>query len=254
MMSLTKFVRATPFIVIAHRGASGIAPENTLAALLRAIDDGAAMVEIDVQLSADNQVMVFHDDALERTTNGSGRLRHHTAQELRKLDAGSWFSRDFRGEQIPFLREALTVLRGKAYVNIELKPLEDSQGAEKEITSVVDLVKELDMAPYLAFSSFDHRVLTMVKTHSPKMHTIALNVPGDDRLPSDVVADCGAEAFGCALDELTAERAANAIECGIPFGVYTVNTIEELRHALKHRVHAVVSNIPQHINSLYATL
>ncbi|MEJ2581150.1 MAG: glycerophosphodiester phosphodiesterase family protein, partial [Acidobacteriota bacterium] len=89
--------------VIAHRGFSGAAPENTLAAVRAAIEVGADMAEIDVTLSADMQVVVIHDATLDRTTNGSGEVSRFALEDLRKLDAGSWFDPSFAGEIIPTL-------------------------------------------------------------------------------------------------------------------------------------------------------
>lgn len=254
MMPLARFVRSTPFFVIAHRGASGVAPENTLASLQRAIDAGAVMVELDVQLSSDRQLMVFHDNVLGRTTNGRGYVRNFTADELRSLDAGSWFGSEFASERIPFLREAIELLRGKAYLNIELKPLHESPDAAEETAALVALVHEMGIAPYMTFSSFDHRALTMVKEHDPAVLTLALNVPGDKRMPSDVVAECGADAYGCSIHELSRARSDDARAHGIPFGVYTVNTEEQLRLALSYGVQCVVSNVPDHVLSVYQSI
>lgn len=99
--------------VIAHRGASGSCPENTLLAFRRALELGARWLELDVQLVED-ELVVFHDDSLERTTNGNGLLADCSFEELRRLDAGA-------GERVPLLREALGLASGKAVVNIELK-------------------------------------------------------------------------------------------------------------------------------------
>ncbi len=100
-------------IIIAHRGASGTSPENTLLAFRTALDAGAEWFELDVQLVED-ELVVFHDDKLERTTNGKGFLADITLSELRQLDAG-------KGEKIPLLHEVLSLARGRAQVNIELK-------------------------------------------------------------------------------------------------------------------------------------
>lgn len=102
------------FLIIAHRGASGCYPENTLLAFRKALDAGAKWLELDVHLSADGRLMVIHDFTLQRTTNGHGHLADQTCAELRKLDAG-------RGEKIPLLEEVLELAAGRATVNIELK-------------------------------------------------------------------------------------------------------------------------------------
>jgi glycerophosphoryl diester phosphodiesterase len=97
--------------IIAHRGASGHAPENTLAAFERAVELGAGFIETDLHLSRDLQFVAIHDAGLERTTNGRGAVHDHTLAELRKLDAGQWFDRQFRGQRIPTLDEILAFSR-----------------------------------------------------------------------------------------------------------------------------------------------
>jgi glycerophosphoryl diester phosphodiesterase len=98
--------------VIAHRGFSGVAPENTLVAIRRGIEIGADMAEIDVTLSKDGYVVVIHDETLDRTTNGTGPVSDATLEELQRLDAGSWFAPEFAGEKIPTLGEVLDLVRG----------------------------------------------------------------------------------------------------------------------------------------------
>lgn len=102
------------FIIIAHRGASGYYPENTLLAFRKALEGGANWLELDVQLSADGALVVIHDETLERTTDGHGLVGAQRLAELRRLDAG-------RGEPIPLLEEVLDLAAGRATVNIELK-------------------------------------------------------------------------------------------------------------------------------------
>lgn len=107
---------------VAHRGWSGRAPENTMAAIRLALDaPDVDWIEIDVQLSKDAVPIVIHDYKLRRTTNGSGEVRQWTAAELASLDAGSWFSPTFKGESIPTLDEVLKEARGRCKLNIELK-------------------------------------------------------------------------------------------------------------------------------------
>jgi len=98
-------------LVIAHRGASGTRPENTLVAFRRAEELGAQMVELDVQLSRDGEVIVLHDWTLDRTSDGRGRVGKRTIEELRRLDAGTWFDRAYAGERIPTLGEVLAAIR-----------------------------------------------------------------------------------------------------------------------------------------------
>lgn len=108
--------------VIGHRGIAAMAPENTLAGFRAAARLGVPWVELDVQLTADGQPVVFHDDVLQRTTNGQGRLVTTPWSVLSQLDAGSWFKPSFQGEKIPLLTEALTAIAGLGLgLNLEIK-------------------------------------------------------------------------------------------------------------------------------------
>src|SRR5438445_1086012 len=116
--------------LIAHRGASALAPENTLAAFRKAGEIGAKWVEFDVMLAADGEAVVIHDDTLDRTTNAKGNVCDYPYSYLQTLDAGSWFNPQFSHEKIPTLAEVIGVLRHcKLAANIEIKP---SVGKEEE--------------------------------------------------------------------------------------------------------------------------
>jgi len=110
-------------LVIAHRGASGHAPENTLAAFKRALALGATFIETDLQLSRDARFVAIHDDTVNRTTNGQGKVHDLSLADLRRLDAGSWFGSEFTGERIPTLEEILEFAKKHDVVfYLELKP------------------------------------------------------------------------------------------------------------------------------------
>jgi glycerophosphoryl diester phosphodiesterase len=152
--------RALP-LVIAHRGASGVAPENTLPSFQAAIDQGADGIELDGQLTADGEVVVHHDFVLGRTANGQGAIRKHTLAELKQLDAGAWFSRGkdgparFTGTQIPTLAEVLELVRGKmAVVNIEIKT-DDRLGDPALVSGAVDVIARSGMRRKVLVSSFN---------------------------------------------------------------------------------------------------
>ncbi len=116
--------------VIAHRGLSALAPENTLVAMQAAQQQGLKWVEFDVQLSADQQPVVFHDDDLDRTSNGSGPLADLTLMQLQQLDVGSWWDNKFVGEKIPTFAEMVIFLAEQGLLmNVELKPTNDDESA-----------------------------------------------------------------------------------------------------------------------------
>lgn len=120
-----------PFLIIGHRGSPNHAPENTIASFDKALALGFRHIELDAQLSSDGVAVVFHDDILDRTSNGCGPLSQQTLAELRRLDAGAWFSDAFKGQRIPTLEEVLTRYHGRAYLHLELK------SAEPELPRIV---------------------------------------------------------------------------------------------------------------------
>ena len=114
-------LRLVPPVIIAHRGYRKRYPEDPMAAFAAAFDAGAHMVELDVTLTRDRRVVVLHDVTLDRTTDGRGRARGFTLDELKQLDAGSWFDPRFTGERLPTLAEVLDLCAVRGMVNIEIK-------------------------------------------------------------------------------------------------------------------------------------
>lgn len=142
--------------IIGHRGAAGYAPENTLEGIQTAADMGIAWVELDVKLTKDQVLILFHDETLERTTNGSGAVAETTYDDIRQLEAGSWFSDSFAGVAVPTLEEALEVLIDRDIgLNLEIKPC---PGREKETAEAAldTLSKFWDDHARLLISSFSH--------------------------------------------------------------------------------------------------
>ncbi len=162
-------------LVFAHRGARRVAPENTLPAFEAAIRLGADGVELDVQYSSDGKLVIFHDLNLEKTSNGTGRVTAHTLEELRQLDAGSHFSPEFAGTQIPTLDEVLDLAKGKLLVNIELKSLDISNA--RLGVDVVAAVREHRMAEEVVISSFNPFALRRSKMAGPEIeHALLLDL------------------------------------------------------------------------------
>jgi glycerophosphoryl diester phosphodiesterase len=123
MDSRTQHLYPQDFLVIAHRGASSYAPENTIAAFDLALQMGARHLELDVHLTRDDYLVVIHDDTVDRTTNGTGPVASQTFAALQGLDAGTWFGEAFVGVRIPTLAEVLTRYQGRMHLHIELKGL-----------------------------------------------------------------------------------------------------------------------------------
>src|SRR5438105_4527494 len=153
-------LRRSRLLRIAHRGASGHCPENTRASFLRAIELGADMVELDCQRTRDGAVVVIHDETLDRTTTGKGRVRDRTLKEIKALDAGSWFGAEFAGEEVLTLEEAVDLLRGQVELNLEIKG-EDAPG-RLEI-QCVGIVRSLRFFDRTVFSSFTPARMRLVR-------------------------------------------------------------------------------------------
>ena len=143
--------------VIGHRGASGLAPENTLVSFKKALEFGVDYVELDVHLTKDDSVIVIHDATVDRTTNGKGKVRDLTLEQLKKLDAGSKFNKDFVGEKLPLLTEVLQAVNGKSKVMIEIKKGDDYYpGIEKK---VLDIIKSNHGEKWCEMHTFHDKVL-----------------------------------------------------------------------------------------------
>jgi glycerophosphoryl diester phosphodiesterase len=153
--------------VIAHRGDKSHAPENTLAAFKLAAEKGADAIEFDVKLTADGQVIVLHDQTVDRTTNGTGNVSALPLKVLRELDAGAWFSEMFRGERIPTLEEVFETVGKRLFLNVELTNY--ATPGDDLIAKVVELVKKHDMQDRTLFSSFFIRNLRKVRLLLPKV-------------------------------------------------------------------------------------
>ncbi|MBM3151450.1 MAG: glycerophosphodiester phosphodiesterase [Chloroflexi bacterium] len=139
-------------VVFAHRGASAHAPENTLAAFQEALRRGAKAVEFDVKLSADGQVVVIHDQTVDRTTDGHGKVSELSLEELRRCDAGTWFGAAFAGERIPTLEEVFARFGGDLFMNVELTNY--ATPLDRLAPKVVELVKKFGLEKRVLFSSF----------------------------------------------------------------------------------------------------
>ena len=150
----------------AHRGASGHAPENTLAAIRVAMDMGAQMSEIDVQQTADDRLVLLHDAELERTTNGTGYLWQKNLADLKGLDAGSWYDSRFAGEPLPTLEEAMALVRTKIKLNIEVKLYGHGRNLAR---FVVDTIRRENFERECLITSFGHEFADEVKKLAPEL-------------------------------------------------------------------------------------
>ena len=139
-------------MIFAHRGACKYAPENTIASFELAVEQGADAIELDAKLSADGKVMVIHDQTVDRTTNGKGKVNQLTHQELKQLDAGSFFDTRFSGERIPTLDEVFESVGRKFFINVELTNYASRH--DELVPLVAEIVKRHELQHSVLFSSF----------------------------------------------------------------------------------------------------
>ncbi len=165
-----------PFI-FAHRGASAHAPENTLAAFCMAVDLGANGIELDAKLSADQQVMVIHDQTVDRTTDGKGKVRELTLQQLKSLDAGSFFDSQFAQERIPTLEEVFAEVGQRTVINVELTNYASPTDPLPEL--VADLVIKYSLQGRVLFSSFLPMNLIRIHRRLPQVPAAILTLEGN---------------------------------------------------------------------------
>lgn len=239
--------------VIAHRGFSGIAPENTLIALRKAIEAGADMVEVDVGLTRDGQVVLLHDETLERTTDGKGLLSEATFDEVRSLDAGSWFDSAYTGEPVPTLGEALDLVRGRILINIEIKGEAVSDQVEDGIADkVLRAVRERDMLDQVVLSSFEPEALRQARRLDTEVRTASLY--NDDlhggQTPIEVMEAVGADGFNLSKRRVDAEIIALCHRHNRPVAVYTVNKPRTMRRLIDLGVDAFFTDHPDRLMAL----
>ncbi len=214
---MSAYGAAVPLTVIAHRGASGTRPENTLVAFRRAFELGAHMIELDVQPTRDGAVVVMHDDTLERTTNGRGRVTTHRLTDLQTLDAGTWFAPAYAGERIPTRGEVLTAV--PIPINVELKPGKDP-GFEERALEVVAAAGALDR---IVFSSFDAESLLRLRAASAEAAIAVLWYRRRLAAALHLAGRAGAIALHLRKDAVSPAGVREATAAGLEVRAWTVN-------------------------------
>lgn len=234
-----------PFpIIFAHRGASAYAPENTLAAFELALRQGADAIELDTKLTADGQVVVIHDQTLDRTTSKSGQVRDFTLAEIRKLDAGSHFDIAFKGESIPTLEEVLKAVGQLTYVNIEIANY--ASITDELPFKVANIVKRMHLAHRVIFSSFNPLALIRARKILPDTPIGFLALPGK----SGWVARSWLgqllryQSLHPEYRDVTPDLVRKAHQNGKYVFVYTVNQAEEMTRLFEIKVDGIFTDDP----------
>lgn len=242
-----------PTRVIAHRGFSGKAPENTLVAIRRAIDIGADMVEVDVTMTRDGHVILLHDETLKRTTNGKGKPFKKSLAKIRSLDAGSWFAPEFAGERIPTLAEALETVKDRVLINIEIKSEAVKHGV---VPKVAALIVEHGMLDQVVVSSFSPEALRRMKITAPDVVTASLfnKKIHTGRDPLEIVQEVGSRGFNISGKRLTPAMIDRCHRHQIPVAVYTVNEAPVMHRLVEMGVDAVFTDHPDRMLEIVTEL
>lgn len=251
-------------LIIAHRGASALAPENTLAAFERAFEDGADGLELDVRLALDGVPVVIHDSTLRRTGKRAGFVSEMTSAELSTVDAGSWFNRShpklartaYKDETIPTLADVFDLAKRhskarEAVIYVEMKSETAADGESELPRSVVRLIKQCNLHSRVVVVSFNLKAIAAVKALDASIRTGALFEPKRSAAKSISGRRLLAAAIDCGADEILLHRliaprrvidmAANE---GLRSVVWTVDDPKWLDRATRRGIHALITNDP----------
>lgn len=244
--------------ILAHRGASGSAPETTLAAYRLALDLGVDYLEIDVQMSRDGHIVGIHDSRVDRTSDGRGAVADMTFAELRKLDMGSWFNKAFpekanprfAGERIPTLQEIIDLARPTPvglYIETkspELYPV----GFEAK---VFEVVRRNQFEKRVVIQSFSRQSLEKVRALAPEL-PIALLIEKGDVDPVEATLAVGSKDLAIQFRLVTAELAARVHARGLALTVWTVDSEVDIKRMIDLGVDRIITNYPERLKRLLA--
>ena len=261
---------------IAHRGAGSLAPENTLSAARKALAVGAHMWELDVQLTADGELIIIHDSTLKRTSNVEDVFPHRrpwqvhefTLDEIRKLDFGSWFMAQdpfgqiaagvvtdkdiegYVGEPAPTLEQALSFTRKhKWLVNIEIKDLHLGPGKSLIVDRVIALVEELNMVDRVLVSSFNHNYLAQIAASYPHVVTGVLDTKPHLR-PASLLRRLGARTYHPRRTFIRLADIAELKRQGFGVNVRTINNRKTMERLVRAGVSGIFTDFPQVLASV----
>jgi glycerophosphoryl diester phosphodiesterase len=237
-------------LTIAHRGDPSAAPENTLPAFEAALRSGAQVLELDVQQTADGHAVLFHDDVLDRTSDGTGPVGEHTLAELKDLDAGSWYGSAWAGTRIPTFEQFLPLLQSsRARALIELKGVWTLEG----LRPVIAAIYRAGVQDRVVLASFERATLLDLWREAPSLPRAAIA----RRLPDDVVAFAAARGASTVVTSLRSfqidpDAAARLRAAGLTIIVYTLNRADLWQQAVELGVDGVVTDAPRRLAQMHA--
>ena len=241
-------------VVFAHRGASKAAPENTLAAFRLAIEQKADALELDVQLTADKEVVVFHDNILSRTTNGEGYLKNQDFYSLNELNAGKLFSPAYQNEKIPSLAQVFDNFGDSTYYNIELKnlltPLDDLPAR------VISIIMDYQLENHVLISSFNPIALSKIEKTCPSLPKGIL-IKG--RFPINIqrfllFPFLSYQSVHFSYNSISSNQVKSIRTSGKLAFTYTINTPSEILSSLRYGVDGIFTDDPKIARKMISSL
>lgn len=235
---------------VAHRGATGYAPENTIVAFDLAVDMKADYIEIDVQRSKDGELVLIHDTTVDRTTDGTGKVGDLTFEQLRSLDAGSWKGEQFAGEPIPTFEEILDRYHGKIGILIELKAPELYPGIEEQVAEVLK-ERNLDKPQNekIIIQSFNFESVKRVDQLLPKVPVgVLTSNRADTTLEALQEFSTYADWFNPSYGIVTEELVNQVHSQGMQIGSWTVRSQEAADFLFEMGVDAIITDYPDYVD------
>lgn len=229
-------------LIWAHRGASGTAPENTLAAFSKAIEDGADGIELDIQLTKDGELVVCHDEAIDRTSSGKGLVMDYTLEELKKMDFSNGLL-EYEGEKIPTMEEVFDLVKpSDLSINIELKTgIIFYPDIEKKI---VELTRDKGMEDRVIYSSFNHSSVLKIREYAPDAVLGFLYADGPVD-PVEYALRYGVQALHPMGFNLRYDGFMEAAKkAGIRVNTWTINKDADIRECIARGADAIITNYP----------
>jgi glycerophosphoryl diester phosphodiesterase len=240
-LDLARFTRP---LLIGHRGYPALCPENTLASFEGAMQAGCDMIELDVTLTKDRKVVVIHDDTLDRTTNGKGPVSGHALEEIKALDAGSWFDARFAEERVPELSEVIKLTAGRSMLNIEIKEsaFEAICPVDAIEHQVVKLVKTSGAMDRVIISSFDKRILQRIAAMDAPPAVAYISDHGADKSVLEMLLKMRSFSWHPRFTVLTRDQVDMLHAAGIKIFPWTINTRTEAEKVLALGVDGLICN------------
>ncbi|MFD6209789.1 glycerophosphodiester phosphodiesterase [Peribacillus sp. NPDC060253] len=229
--------------IFAHRGSKGTHPENTMAAFQKAAEIGAEGIEFDVHLSSDGELVIIHDETLDRTTSLTGYVKDHSAQMLKTADAGGKFSKKFLGEPIPFLTDVFDWARGNALLmNIEIKT--DKLAYEGIEQKIIDAIRQYRMESRVVLSSFNHESIEKAKVLAPELERALLFEGLPDNF-EEILSEKMESGFHPDKNSLTEAIAEAAKKLGYKIRPWVANDETDIIKLAKMDVDVIMTDFPE---------